>query len=92
MKDVMNFTYDPEQNSELFTLTCTSIGGPATSVVWTRNSEVVPGGMTVLEDPVVAKYIHNTTITGRYGGEYRCTVSNSKPSQDSTTLNVKGTI
>ena len=78
----MNFTVDSDLNGESpqFTLTCTSTGGPATTVTWTRDSETVSGGMSVLDDPVTAQYTHTLTVTGRLGGQYQCTVSNSKPS------------
>ena len=78
----MTFTEDSDLNGESpqFTLTCTSIGGPATTVAWTRDSETVSGGISVLDDPVTAQYTHTLTETGRLGGLYQCTVSNNKPS------------
>ena len=78
----MTFTVDSDLNGESpqFTLTCTSTGGPATTVTWTRDSETVSGGTTVLDNPVTAQYIHTLNVTGRLGGQYQCTVSNSKPS------------
>ena len=54
-----------------FTLTCTSTGGPATTVTWTRDSDTVSGGMTVLDDPVTAQYTNTLTVTGRLGGQYQ---------------------
>ena len=90
----MTLTVDSDLNGESpqFTLTCTSTGGPATTVTWTRDSETVSGGMTVLDDPVTAQYTHTLTVTGRLGGQYQCTVSNSKPSQDSANFSVEGII
>ena len=90
--DGMTFTVDSDLNGESpqFTLTCTSTGGPATTVTWTRDSETVSGGMTVLDDPVTAQYTHTLTVTGRLGGQYQCNVTNSKPSQDSAQLTVAG--
>ena len=84
----MTFTEDSDLNGESpqFTLTCTSTGGPATTVTWTRDSETVSGGMTVLDDPVTAQYTHTLSVTGRLGGEYQCNVSNSKPSSDTAEL------
>ena len=79
--------------SFLFTLTCISSGGPATNVIWTRNSEAVANGMnTVLNDSVTARYIHTLTVAGRLGGLYQCTVSNNKPSNDSSSILVQGAI
>ena len=86
----MTLTLYSDLNEENFTLTCTSTGGPATTVTWTRDSETVSGGMTVLDDPVTAQYTHTLTVTGRDGGEYQCNVSNSKPSQDSASFTVQG--
>ena len=88
----MTFTVDSDLNgkSPQFTLTCTSTGGPATTVTWTRDSETVSGGITVLDDPVTATYTHTLTVTGRLGGEYQCIVSNNKPSEDSASFTVQG--
>ena len=88
----MTFTVDSDHNGESpqFTLTCTSTGGPATTVTWTRNSTAVSGGMTVLDDPVTANYTHSLTVTGRLGGQYQCIVSNNKPSNDSQNFTVQG--
>ena len=76
-------------DSAQFILTCTSTGGPATTVTWTRDSETLSGGMTVLDDPVSAQYTHTLTLTERLGGEYQCTVGNNKPSSASATYFVK---
>ena len=71
-----------------FNLTCISTGGPATTVTWTRNMEVVTEGTeTVLDDPVTAQYTH--TLTGSIAGDYRCTVTNDI-SSDTATLTVQG--
>ena len=88
----ITFTVDSDLNGESpqFTLTCTSTGGPATTVTWTRNSETVSGGMTVLDDPVTAQYTHTLTVTGRLGGQYQCNVSNSRPSTATANYTVQG--
>ena len=84
-----NSNYDGE--SLQFTLTCISSGGPATNVVWTRNSEAVTDDTrSVLNDSVNAIYTHTLTVTGRLGGHYQCTVSNDKPSSDSSSITVQG--
>ena len=75
--------------SPQFTLTCISTGGPATTVTWTRDSEMLTGS-TVLNDTETAQYTHTLTVTGRLGGLYTCTVANDKPSEDSAQLNVQG--
>ena len=83
---------DLNGKSPRFTLTCTSTGGPATTVTWMRDSETVSGGMTVLDDPVTAQYTHTLTVTGSLGGQYQCNVSNSKPSEAAANFTVKGKI
>ena len=45
----------------------------------------------MLNNTVTAQYTHTLTVTGRLGGQYQCTVSNNKPSQDPTSLTVQGT-
>ena len=85
------FIAKPDLNESLqFTLICVSIGGPASHVNWTRNSEAVLGGMTVLDDPVTAQYTHTLTVTERLGGQYQCTVANNKPSNSTVQLTVEG--
>ena len=72
------------------TLTCISIGGPATTVTWTRDSVIISEGTeTVLNSRVTAQYAHTLTIIS--AGEYTCTVANNKPSTASATINVPGT-
>ena len=78
-------------SSPRFTLTCISTGGPATTVIWTRDSgTVTEGTKTVLDDRVTAQYTHTLTVTGRLTGLYTCTVANDKPSNDSAQLIVDG--
>ena len=82
----MNYGGSPQ-----FTLTCTSTGGPATTVTWTRDSvTVTEGTQTVLDDPETAQYTHNLTVTGRVGGVYTCTVANNKPSTVSASITLEG--
>ena len=85
------FIVKPDLNGNLqFTITCISMDGPATHVNWTRDSEAVLGGMTVLDNPVTAQYTHTLTVTERLGGQYQCTVFNSKPSSSTAQLTVEG--
>ena len=88
----MTLTVDSDLNeaSPQFILTCISTGGPATTVTWTRNSEVVNGTATVLDNAETAQYIHTLTVTGRLGGLYQCTVENAKPSLVSASLFIQG--
>ena len=59
---------------------------------WTRDSEEISGGMTVLDNAMTAQYTHTVTVNGRLGGQYVCTVSNNKPSQASASYTVEGNI
>ena len=89
----MTFTEDSDLNgdSPQFTLTCISTGGPATTVTWTRDSQTVLGGETVLDNPVTAQYTHTLTVTGRLEGLYQCNITNNKPSKATATSAVQGT-
>ena len=70
-----------------FTLTCVSTGGPATNVTWKRDSTAITEGTdTVLDDSLTAQYTHTLNVTGRLGGLYSCTVSNSIASASSFLL------
>ena len=89
----VTFTADLSGVSSQFTLTCISTGGPATTVTWTRDSDTVTeGNETVLDDRVTAQYTHTLTVTENFGGVYTCTVANDKPSSDSATYTVQGTV
>ena len=82
-----------DDDSFRFTLTCISSGGPATNVTWKRNSESITNGMrTMLDDSLSVNptYTHTLTVTGRLGGLYQCTVSNDKPSNDSSSIFIQG--
>ena len=89
----MTFTEDSDLNGDnpQFTLTCISTGGPATTVTWTRDSQTLSGGVTVLDDPETAQYTHTLTVTGRLDGVYQCSITNNKPSEATATYAVQGT-
>ena len=92
---IFNVDSDLNGASPLFSLTCISTGGPATTVTWTRDSVSVMGDeMTVFDTTTAAttaQYTHTLTVTGRLGGLYTCTVANDKPSSASSTYTVQGT-
>ena len=88
---------DPATDPPVFTLTCTSTGGPATTVSWRRDGTMLSDDNTysitsqVLTDAEIATYTHTLTVTGRLLGEYQCSVSNiRKPSGSSRSLTVVG--
>ena len=64
------------------TLTCTTSGGPATTVVWTRDCVQLPSDMysssTVLLDAETATYNSTLTVAGDLTGEYRCIFVNDR--------------
>ena len=75
----------------MFTLTCTSTGGPATTVTWTLNgSEITYDTNHTLTQTVVntttAEYNNTLTVTGREPGNYQCTVSNARGNATSPLL------
>ena len=84
----VQFIADSDLNGESpqFTLTCISTGGPATTVTWTRDSEEISGGMTVLDNATTAQYTHTVTVTGRLGGQYvvLCPMTNHHKLQQAT--------
>ena len=78
-----------------FTLTCISTGGPATTVTWTRDSELVTEGNdnaieSVVDDRITGRSIHTLLVTGRMEGVYICSVNNSVSTGNSSQLIVKG--
>ena len=91
LSDTIEFTSVGEDSTPQFTLTCISTGGPATTVTWTRDSvPITEGTETTLDNSITAQYTHTLTMSGRLGGLYTCTVANNKPSNDSSSLRVKG--
>ena len=91
MNEDIGFELDSEVEPS-FTLTCISTGGPATTVTWSTESGVeLREQQTVLTDAATAEYTHMLNVTGRHGGNYTCTVSNSAPSEDTASIVVTGT-
>ena len=79
----MAVTLESNGTSAWFTVTCITIGGPATTVTWTRDTGIVTEGTeTVLDDQVTAQYTHTLTVTEptTFNATYSCTVSNKKSS------------
>ena len=78
-----------EDNLE-FILTCISINGPATTVIWTKDSVPISGAtqQTIVNNRMRATYFH--TLSVRSKGQYTCTVANNKPSNSSSSILIRG--
>lgn len=87
---------DVEADTPSFTLTCTSMGGPVTSITWSKDGEHLrPENnaysiSTAVIDRETASYRSVLTVTGRRTGEYICQFDNNKPSSASAILMVGG--
>ena len=68
-----NLTADPP----VFTLTCVSTGGPATTITWTRDGAAATGVTSQIVLNMTSITYNNTlTVTGREPGNYTCSVAN----------------
>ena len=99
---IESLSYKPlttqEASTPGFTLTCTSTGGPASTVTWTKDCTPVPNDVNHLQsqtllDGDTGTYQSVLTVTGPDYGEYKCIVTNSKASAASTgyTITAVGT-
>ena len=83
LEGVSAITLESNGRSTWFIVTCISTGGPATTVIWTRDSDIITeGNETVLDDRVTAQYTHTLTVNEAtsFNGTYTCQVSNAKSS------------
>ena len=88
--NVTELTLDRESR----TLTCTSTGGPATTVTWTKDGAVITPSTTHQQTQMIANTtegIYQNTLTiaqsvtgGNLYGLYSCTVENSRGSSNRT--------
>ena len=84
-------------NSSVFTLNCTSTDSPATTVVWTKGSELLSDYplFQILRDGVMATYNNfigiNTGLDGLVGA-YSCSVLNSAGLSNVASLNIQGEV
>ncbi len=82
-------------NNSVFTLNCTSMGSPATTVIWTKDSELLSDYplYQILRDGVIATYDNfaeiNVDLDGLVG-TYSCNVLNSAGLSNVVSLNVQG--
>ena len=88
--NITELTFDRESR----TLTCTSTGGPATTVTWTKDGAVITPSTThqqtqMMVDRVEGIYQNTLTIAQSVTGEnfyglYSCMVENSRGSSNKT--------
>ena len=67
-------TSDPAAQSVSFSLTCTSNGGPVSTMVWERDAVGVPESSTYpdLTNRTTATYTNVLQVMGRETGTYTC--------------------
>ena len=75
-----------DQYIPVFNLTCTSHGGPATTVAWTRDVRPVSIDANHMLSQRVTNMSHSTyknvlTVTGCEPGRYQCCVGNARRSR-----------
>ena len=82
----------PTADPPVFTLTCVSTGGPATTVTWTRGGAATTGITSQNVINLMTATYHNTLkVTGRLSGNYTCSVANNRTAQLATaSLTVAG--
>ena len=69
-----------DADTPVFNLTCTSTGGPVSTVSWRRDGTILSddSNYTItseVTDGTTSTYAHTVTVTGRLLGEYQCNVS-----------------
>ena len=82
-------------NSSLFTLDCASTGSPATTVIWTKDGNLLSTYLTyqILRDGVAATYDNFVEIDADLvdlPGTYSCRVLNSAGLSNVATVNIQG--
>ena len=73
----------------VFTLTCVSTGGPATTVTWIRDGATVSYNAShvftkTVTNQLTATYSNVLTVTGRESGNYTCSVANVRTAPPAT--------
>ena len=76
---------EPSAGTPVFTLTCTSTGGPATTVSWRRGNTMLSNTSQTVTSQTVTNtetgtYDNKLRVVVREVGLYTCTVSNSRSS------------
>ena len=81
--NITEFKFDRESR----TLTCTSTGGPATTVTWTKDGAVITPSTThqqtqMIVDTVEGIYQNTLSVAEHLYGLYSCVVENSRGSSN----------
>ena len=71
---IVDLTYDPKSG----VITCISMGGPATSVLWNRNGKTNQIISSFHNATYVNKLIINGSSLDDYKGIFNCTVRNAR--------------
>ena len=85
-----------DADTPVFTLTCTSTGGPVSTVSWRRDGTMLSDDSTYsitsqVTNGTTSTYTHTLTVTGRVVGQYQCSVFNIRtPSGSTRSLTVNG--
>ena len=88
-------TTDLNAPTPKFTVTCISTGGPVTTFSWRRNGALVTNNNSYnvapqrVADAERGIYAHILTVTGRYPGQYECSVTNNRISMETGNLTVE---
>ena len=82
-------------NNSLFTLECTSTGSPATTVIWTKDGNLLSTDLTyqILRDGVAATYDNYIEIDADLSnlpGAYSCSVLNSAGLSNAAAVTIQG--
>ena len=72
---IFQFIADKESMNISFSLTCSSTGGQANIVVWTRDGFLLHNTSPLVQtDAFTLSYTNVLTVSGRTPGTYTCTV------------------
>ena len=89
-------TTDLNDTTPMFILTCISTGDPVTTFSWRRDGALLTNNNSYyniapqrVANAERSTYNRILTVTGRYPGQYECSVTNNRPSMDTGNLTVQ---
>lgn len=96
MPIITSLSVKESNNTSVFTLNCTSTDSPATTVIWTKDGEVLSNYATyqIMRDGSSAAYDTLLDIQANVDdiiGTYTCSVLNSAGQSSEESLNIHGT-